>query len=60
MENEVDKLAVREDISQAVENLSAQPVNLSSRGLTSIHYAVYLTGWLLRTDHVEMLSNNVI
>jgi len=55
MENEVDKLAVREDIFQTLENLSAQPVDLSSRGLTSIHYAVYLTG----STKVDLSKNEI-
>merc|ERR1712168_617897 len=60
MENEVDKLAVREEISQTIDCVSAQPVNLSSKGLTSIHYAVYLTGWIGTANPVEMLNSYVI
>merc|ERR1712168_549195 len=55
MENEVDKLAVREEISQTIDCVSAQPVNLSSKGLTSIHYAVYLTG----STEVDLSKNEI-
>ena len=51
MENEVDKLAVREEIPRRLEAESTPEflpvesgVHLAARGLTSIHYAVYLTG----------------
>ena len=51
MENEVDKLAVREEIprqlksdTESTMNQKGLRVDLSSKGLTSIHYAVYLTG----------------
>ena len=74
MENEVDKLAVREEIPRKPETGSGDAgscfkgssvtggsasgsgvkgsdvclVDLSAKGLTSIHYAVYLTGEISR------------
>lgn len=62
MENEVDKLAVREEIpGQPPSNPIISKdhggfkVDLSSKGLTSIHYAVYLTG----STEVDLSRNEI-
>merc|ERR1711970_56034 len=55
MENEVDKLAVREEISGLNKSHNGFKVDLSSKELSSIHYAVYLTG----STEVDLSRNEI-
>ena len=54
MENEVDKVAVREEIPGEPIFNSGNKVDLSSKGLTSIHYAVYFTGKLSSEHNIGL------